>query len=104
MPIAFPSPSVNGFSNFGQGTPKVVAVGISSTTLLVSNEGRLYAQINNNSGQAIWVSKGIPAVVGRGTRLNPGSVLTFTDNELYLGKLSAITQGSPVNIDVEEGV
>lgn len=101
---SYPNPRYQGFSEFGQGTPKRVTVGIVSTELLAANLDRLYAQINNNSGQVIWVSKGVSAMVGQGTRVSGKAMLTFTDNELYLGALNAITEGSPVAIDIEEGI
>lgn len=102
--MGFPNPRFTGFQDFGQGTPKQVLVGNTSTLLLNLNLSRVYAQFNNNSNQTIWLAKEIPAVVGKGTRLSPGAMLTFTDNELYLGQVNAITGGSPANIDIEEGV
>lgn len=104
MPIA--QMIATGYSSFGQGTPKQVSVSNSLSTVLLSANGqRFYAQINNNSNQVIWISKGIPAVVGKGTRLSPGNMYALEDNGLFLGQLNAITQGSgPANIDVEEGV
>lgn len=79
-------------------------MGPSSVQLLAANPDRLYAEVKNYTTQPIWLGKGIPAVVGEGTRLLPGTVRMFTDNELYLGQINAITQGSPVTVDVEEGV
>lgn len=104
MPIGQPNPRFQGYANFGQSTPKQVAVTTSSTVLLAPNLERLYAQVNNNSAHPIWVQNGIAAVVGRGTRVMPGGMLTFPNNELYLGQISAITNGATVQIDVIEGV
>lgn len=104
MPISQPNPNDLGYSNFGQATPKRVLVGLTSTPLLLANLSRVYVQFNNNTGQQIWVSKGIPAVVGQGTRLNIGTMLKFSSWELYFGQYNAITLVSPVNMDVEEGI
>ena len=104
MPIGQPNPRFTGYSNFSQGTPKVVSVTTGSTQLLAANSDRLYAQINNNGAQPIWVQVGAPAAVGRGTRVTPGSMLNFQDNELYLGEINAITVSGSIGIDVIEGV
>jgi hypothetical protein len=101
MPMSFPNPQLIGYSTSNNNR---VQIGLGSTTLLVENSDRLYAEVRNTSQQAIWFSKGIPAVVGQGTRLQTGAIRTFTDNELYLGQLNAITLTSPVTIEVEEGV
>lgn len=104
-PSAYPNPQFGGFSDFGQDTPKTVLVSSDeSTVLLNANQERVYAQVNNNSSRRIWVSKGIDAEVGRGTRVAPGAMLNFVDNELYLGRISAIAEGISVEIDLEEGI
>ncbi len=104
MPIAQPNPRFTGYDEFGQGTPKVVPVTTGSTELLAANPDRLYAQLNNNSNQVMWVSLGEDAAVGRGQRMSPGAMLNFVDNELYLGAINAVTGTGTVNMDVIEGV
>lgn len=103
-PMAYPSPRFMGYSQHGQGTPKNVSIGATSALVLAASPARLYAQFNNNTGQVMWLSKGVPAVVGEGTRLAPGSMLTLTANELYTGAIYAITVGAPANLYVEEGI
>lgn len=104
MPIAQPNPRFFGYSQFGQGTPKNVEVGTSSTLLLALNLNRLYAQINNNGAKTIWVQLGSVAQLNRGRRLTPGTSLMFTMNELYLGAIYAISESGVVNTEVVEGV
>lgn len=101
MPMSFPNPSLIGYSMSNNTRP---LVGLTSTVILDANPERLYAEIRNNTTQQMWIAKGIPAVVGQGTRINPGAIRMFTDNELYLGQFNAITIGSPNNIEVEEGI
>lgn len=103
-PVSQPNPRFPGYSNFGQGTPKVVPVSTGSTQLLAANSARLYAEVNNIGLKAIWVQLGIPATVGRGKRVLPGGMLTFTDNELFLGNINAVCESGTVNTDVIEGV
>lgn len=104
MMIALPNPRFIGYSNFGQNTPKQVQVNTGSTQLLAANPNRLYAEINNNGPEIVWVQLGIDAVVGEGKRLSPGSMLNFVGNELYLGTISAISKNGMVNVNVIEGV
>lgn len=104
MPVAQPNPAIRGYSAFGQSTPKQVLVGLTSTPLLLSNLSRIYVQFNNNTNQQIWISKGIPAVVGEGTRLSSGTMLNFSLGEIYFGQFNAITVVGPINMDVEEGI
>lgn len=100
-PMSFPSPVLIGYA---VSDTQRVSVGTSSTVLIAANSDRLYLEVRNTSNQPIWIAKGIPAVAGQGTRLNAGAIRTFTNNELYLGQVNAITEGSPVTIEVEEGV
>jgi hypothetical protein len=102
VPIGLPL--ITGYSAHGQSTPKQVSVGLVSTPLLLANADRIYVQFNNNSDQQMWVSKEVLAVVGEGTRLNPGAMLNFSGGEVYLGQYNAITMGVPKNMQVEEGI
>lgn len=93
-----------GFSAFGQSTPKRVLVGLVSTKLLDANPSAIYRQINNNTPGVMWIQEGIPAVVGEGTRVLPGRVVTLEGDTLYLGQINAIAVITPLNMDVLEGV
>lgn len=104
MPIGQPNPRFFGYSDFGQNTPKTVAVLNSSTQLLANNPLRLYAQVNNNGTAPIWVQVGGSAIVGKGTRVMPGGQLEFGPGNLYVGEITAIGAGGTINTDVIEGV
>lgn len=92
-----------GWSQFGQSTPKQVAVTNSTTLILNSNTNRMYASVMNNSNQTIYLQYSVPAIVGTGFRLMPGGVFIINNQELYQGQINAITKTGSVNIDVIEG-
>lgn len=105
MPVGNPNPQYYGFSDFGQSTPKDVLVQLGSTQLLAANpDNRYLVEISNYSDQAMWIEIGVPAEVGKGTRLLPGGHRIYSGTDLFLGALNAITLGSPANIRVIEGV
>lgn len=107
MPIALPatvSSSVAGYSSFGQGTPKTVVVGSTSTILLNANSNRVYAEIINNGSAPIWIQLGIAAQLGVGVKIMPNGMRNFKESELYLGQINAVTATGTVNTEVIEGV
>lgn len=93
-----------GWVMFGQMTPKQVLVTNASTVLLDENLSRVYARINNNSSQTIFLQYGIAAVWKEGQRLSAGTTLIINAIELYLGQISAITLTGTAEIDVIEGI
>jgi hypothetical protein len=94
----------SGFTQFGQGTPKKVAVSDTSSPLLMANPLRLYFKIVNNTASPIWIQWGIEAVVGSGDLLRGQHTWEPTSGGVYPGQINAITNsGTPIQIDVIEG-
>lgn len=92
------------WSNFGQSTPKQVTVTSTNTLLLNDNSLRLFASIANNSSQTIYIQYLNDAEWQKGYRISPGGIWVIDGQGLYTGIVNAITNGSPVDIDVIEGV
>lgn len=93
-----------GWANFGQGTPDIVSVGPTTTILLNANPDRVYASFTNNSNFPIYLRYAISAVWQRGQLILPNSGWEILTTGLFLGQVSAITNGATVDIDVIEGV
>jgi hypothetical protein len=86
------------------GFPAQVSVGITSTLLIPSNVNRLYAHVTNHTNKTIYIELGAAAVVQQGIRLAPGSMLTFSGSDLWLGDVNAITSSGTATISVTEAV
>lgn len=93
-----------GWGNFGQSTPLTMSCLTTSTILLTPNPSRMYASFTNNSNQSIYLQYGIDAEWQVGYVVRPNSSWIINLNELYLGQVSGISLGSPVDIDVIEGI
>lgn len=94
-----------GFSNLTPGTPTQIAVGTSSTTLLIANPNRKYAHIINNSGNTIYIQYSVSAALNQGIKLPGfGSIYTIESSNLWLGEINAIGLIAGQLIDILEGI
>ena len=81
-----------------------IMVAVASTLVLAAAANRVDAELVNDGDNVIYLSRGIPAVMGSGIRLNPrgGSYRIGTAN-LYLGAIYGIAIAN-TNMTVTEGI
>lgn len=77
-----------------------------STRILAANPLRAYAYIYNSSGANIYLQFGQAAVVNQGIQLGTGAngLYEITSNKLWVGDVFVIKSGSPIQIEVFEGI
>lgn len=94
-PRIWPIPTaVNGF----------VVVAAVSTLVLAADANRVDAELVNDGDNTIYLSRGIPAVIGSGMRLNArGGSYRIGTNNLYLGAIYGIAEDD-TNLTISEGV
>lgn len=98
-------PGGQGFSNFAQGTPKLVTLpaGV-STVLLTQNTNRKFARIVNIQISRVYLQYGNDdAVYGVGIPLDTNASETITSDELFQGQISGISL-TDTQVWVVEGV
>ena len=82
-----------------------VVVGVASTPVLAANPARITATFVNDSNALIYLSKGAPAVIGQGIRLNRwGGSYTIKGDNLTREVINAIATTAASNLVVTEGV
>ena len=83
-----------------------VAIGSSTTPVLVANGNRVYALFVNDSDEVIYLRRGADAVLNRGIRLNAsgGSYeMSRRFGNLYTGAINAICASGAKNLLVDTG-
>lgn len=81
-----------------------VAVGSSSTSVLVANTDRRFAILVNDSNEDIYIALGATAILNQGIRLNAaGGSLEINSTNLYTGAITAICASGSKNLTVCEG-
>ena len=74
-----------------------------STLVLASNVGRVYAAIVNNSANSIWISLGAAAVANKGILLNAnGGSYEINPNNMYVGNIYAIASSTTSTVTIVE--
>lgn len=81
------------------------SVAATSTSVLVANDGRLYASFVNDSDTAMYLSFGAAAITSAGVRINAnGGSYEITNQNMFRGIVYAIHGGSGTkNMSVLEG-
>lgn len=75
-------------------------VGVASSLILSANGSRISATFTNDSDSTIYLSKGQPAVVGSGIRLNASGGALINDE--FTGDIYAISSGADKNMCISE--
>ena len=96
-----PDPRIWPIPSAGNGA---IMVAVASTLVLAAAANRVDAELVNDGDNVIYLSRGMPAVMGSGIRLNPrgGSYRIGTAN-LYLGEIYGIAIAN-TNMTVTEGI
>ena len=96
-----PDPRIWPIPSAGNGA---IMVAVASTLVLAAAANRVDAELVNDGDNVIYLSRGIPAVMRSGIRLNPrgGSYRIGTAN-LYLGEIYGIAIAN-TNMTVTEGI
>jgi hypothetical protein len=94
--------------SYDNSVPRAVICGIASLVVLTANNQRKKALFINDSDTAIYLTKGIPAALNRGIRLNAlgGSWEETPDilGYLWVGPFSAISSAANKNLCVIEDI
>lgn len=81
-------------------TNTYATVGATSSAILSANGSRISATFTNDSDATIYLSKGEPAVLGSGIRLNASGGALINDE--FTGIIYAISSGAGKNICISE--
>ena len=89
----------------GTAAPTGPAVGAVTTEVLAANQARISAVFVNDSAEAMYLARGVPAVMHRGIRLNAyGGAYEINKTNLFLGAVNAICASGGMVLCVDEGV
>lgn len=83
--------------------PGQIAVGLTTTVLLIANPNRKYAHIVNNTSDAIYIQYSTNAALNQGIKIPPNTLYTIESNNLWLGSINAVGVSGSQLIDILEG-
>lgn len=94
QPVSLPSSATGTFTN--------VAIATSATLILAASATRVAATVQNISNKIVYIGFTNLVTSSNGIWLYPGGTYKITQVNLYTGDLWGITNGSNVNVRVEE--
>ncbi len=87
---------------FSEGTNNSVTVGATSTLVLSTKSGRLYALLVNDSDETIYLGMGDDAVMNKGIPLFPGGGIELDGDQPFKGDVRAICASGGKNLSYFE--